>query len=184
MPLKKQNRASWLVIEASSALVEKHLRTAGLNDNDLIEHYIRAAQEDVEADLNYPVIDCELVEMMPDFGHYNFKNISTFRALQINYWGVGASQYAALPTENFNRIVMGAQSNLVFVGNLPALENRPDAVQIKMQAGFATAADVPSVIKQAVMMRVGGYYANREETPIKYQQASERLLAKIRDTQA
>ncbi|WP_157014892.1 head-tail connector protein [Mesorhizobium xinjiangense] len=49
----------------------------------------------------------------------------------------------------------------------PALnDDRADAVQVTMTAGYGAAADVPQPIKQAILLLVGAWYENREETVI------------------
>lgn len=46
----------------------------------------------------------------------------------------------------------------------PVTAPYPDAVQVSYTCGFASADDVPVCAKQAVLMVLGTYYENREET--------------------
>ena len=46
----------------------------------------------------------------------------------------------------------------------PSLYPRDDAVQIEYVAGYGAAASVPQVFKQAILLLVGHWYANRESS--------------------
>jgi len=48
----------------------------------------------------------------------------------------------------------------------PATATRPDAVTVTFSAGYATAADVPAAIKQAMLLMVGFWYETREDATI------------------
>lgn len=52
--------------------------------------------------------------------------------------------------------------------DLPATASEPDAVQITYVAGYGdAAADIPAPIRQAMLLLIGHFYANREDaTPV------------------
>ncbi len=59
----------------------------------------------------------------------------------------------------------GARSAVVFAENysFPRIYARPDAIRIEYIAGFGSAAgSVPAPIKQAMLLLIGSYYAQRE----------------------
>jgi len=47
-------------------------------------------------------------------------------------------------------------------GNFPSVYYRWDAMQIKFTVGYGSPENVPSEIKQAALLLIGHYYANRE----------------------
>jgi uncharacterized phiE125 gp8 family phage protein len=49
-----------------------------------------------------------------------------------------------------------------FGTNWPTAADVPDAVQVTFECGYANAAEVPAPIKQWLLLRLGGYYENRE----------------------
>jgi len=44
--------------------------------------------------------------------------------------------------------------------------DRPDPVRCSFTAGYGTAADVPSTLKAAILLMVGDFYENRENTAV------------------
>jgi uncharacterized phiE125 gp8 family phage protein len=70
----------------------------------------------------------------------------------------------------------------------PATYARVDAVSVTFVAGYGAAADVPKPIRQAILLYVGAWYENREETVIGVSVSAlprhvgaEALLAPYRD---
>jgi uncharacterized phiE125 gp8 family phage protein len=70
----------------------------------------------------------------------------------------------------------------------PATYAREDAVSVTFVAGYGAAADVPRPIRQAILLYVGAWYENREETVIGVSVSAlprnvgaEALLAPYRD---
>ena len=56
-----------------------------------------------------------------------------------------------------------AQINLVVDGSFPDIADRIDAIECKYTVGYgAAASDVPNAIKQAILLTIGNWYANRE----------------------
>ena len=56
-----------------------------------------------------------------------------------------------------------AQINLVVDGIFPDIADRIDAIECKYTVGYgAAASDVPNAIKQAILLTIGNWYANRE----------------------
>lgn len=54
--------------------------------------------------------------------------------------------------------------------------DRPDAVTLVYQAGYANAAAVPKPIKQAMLLMIGAWYERREDSAQNLPKASEMLL--------
>lgn len=50
----------------------------------------------------------------------------------------------------------------VYGGAWPAARDEPDAVQVEYVVGYGAASDVPSQIKQAILLHVGWHYEHRE----------------------
>lgn len=181
MHLRKTSRQNWLVIEASSELVQKHLRSEGMNDEALIEHYIAAATEDVEASINFPIVDCVLSGFRCDFSSFRIPALPTYRTetIEVKYWDATDETLKTLSSENYT-IVVSAWICVSFKGALPTLMDRPDAVIVTMSAGFEALSQIPATYIQPILMRAASMYDQRGEYATKYQQASERLVNKIR----
>ena len=59
------------------------------------------------------------------------------------------------------------QINAAVDFSFPDIADRIDAVECKYSVGYGTAAsDVPNAIKQAILLTIGNYYANRESVII------------------
>jgi uncharacterized phiE125 gp8 family phage protein len=59
------------------------------------------------------------------------------------------------------------QINPVIDFSYPDISKRIDAIQCKYDVGYGTAAaDVPNAIKQAILLTIGNWYANRESVII------------------
>jgi uncharacterized phiE125 gp8 family phage protein len=54
------------------------------------------------------------------------------------------------------------QINLVVDGSFPDIADRIDAIECKYIVGYGAASDVPNAIKQAILLTIGNWYANRE----------------------
>lgn len=54
-------------------------------------------------------------------------------------------------------------TKLVAEDSWPGTFNKPNAVSIETICGYATAADVPEQIKQAILMQIGSMYENRQD---------------------
>ena len=61
---------------------------------------------------------------------------------------------------------MPARVTLVPDGTLPDIQDRVNAVIVDYTVGVTTAAEVPQAIKQAILLMIGNYYANRSEVVV------------------
>jgi uncharacterized phiE125 gp8 family phage protein len=62
----------------------------------------------------------------------------------------------------------------------PVTREGPASVKVRYTAGYGAAADVPSMIKQAMLLLIGDWYDNREDGPRRFPQASKSLLDLVR----
>lgn len=72
----------------------------------------------------------------------------------------------------------------VYGGSWPSLREVPNAVQVEYEAGYGDeAGDVPQKLKQAILLTIGAWYAQREEPSGSYQPpvpwAAEALLGSM-----
>jgi uncharacterized phiE125 gp8 family phage protein len=58
----------------------------------------------------------------------------------------------------------------------PTTLNQKNAITVVYQAGYGGSADVPSAVKQAMLLLIGHFYVNREDTVSEKRTAAERLL--------
>lgn len=87
--------------------------------------------------------------------------------------------YRLLPT------ALGASIFLVEGASWPSTYRREDAVRISMTCGYGAASAVPQAIKQAALLMVGHWYANREAVNVgssvtDFPMAVQALLAPFR----
>lgn len=64
-------------------------------------------------------------------------------------------------TTDYITDLVSRPARLAFTDNKPYPKQRPNAVEIRFVAGWATAAAVPPPIRQAILMLVGSFFENR-----------------------
>ena len=81
----------------------------------------------------------------------------------VKYYDVNNVEQTLVNTEYYVDAI-SKPGRLVPATSWPATYVRPNAVSIVLTAGYGVAADVPQVIKQAMLLMIGDMYNNREET--------------------
>ena len=89
----------------------------------------------------------------------------------VSYYAPGASSLTTM-SGSLYRAITGYEPGLIqFTGDIPSLDDRPDAIQIAFTAGYATASETPAVLKHAIKIMVAHFYETR--TPIAFAIPSE-----------
>tara|TARA_R110000744_G_scaffold72211_3_gene145158 strand:+ start:424 stop:1014 length:591 start_codon:yes stop_codon:yes gene_type:complete len=77
--------------------------------------------------------------------------------------------YTIWNVSNYNVITEYQPSQVIISENIsfPSVQKRTDAIKISYKAGYgAAASDVPEEIKQAILLTIGNWYANRESVVV------------------
>lgn len=179
MRLRKVNKGNWRIVSATELLAIQHLRSDGMDDDLLIQLNLDAAAEDVETSLGWPLVSCQLTGYMPEFESVKFESVKFRGGLLVKYYDTNDDEQTLSP-DNYTLLNDGVWVYLTFKGQLPALADRLDAVNVIFDSGYANVDEVNPVVKQAVLMRAGFLYAEREDAQSKYLRASDNLIKKIR----
>jgi len=168
------------------AEAKAHLRVEFDDDDTLIEALVSAARSAAEEYTNRAIMPQTVQHVLPWFpcadGRNEFGAVRLFRSpfaslTSVDYWD---ADNAAQEIDVNDLIVVGtAEPALVCPAvdtEWPETANRPDAVTITYQAGYANAAAVPKPVKQSVLLMVATWYERREDQVQQLPRASEALL--------
>lgn len=185
MHLRKINRGNWQSVEAGHAVSIKHLRSEGLEDDALIDLNLDAAEQDIETDLGFPIVDCQLTGFQCDFSAISLPSFPSYRTdtITVKYLNEN-EELTDLDAGKFYILDDGIWLRIIFKTDLPTLYDREDAVQITFDAGFASSVDVPALYKQVILTRAASRYADREEVAEKWKKASDSMIEKIKNRKA
>lgn len=79
----------------------------------------------------------------------------------VSYYPSGSEVLTTLDAGNYRVITNTTPPSVQVYQNLPALEDRPDAVQVVFVAGHASSATVDQMMIHAIKLMVGHLYENR-----------------------
>ena len=171
--LIKEQRTYQVVTPASTypvSLIEAklHLKVDITTDDALITNLIVAATQVSEEYTNRFFIDTVVNQTSTSFNGLNELFKSKVRSVtHVKYYD---SDNAQQTWANTNYVVNNefepCQINLVVDGTLPSIAQRVDAVECRYTVGYGAASDVPDVIKQAILLTLGNWYANRQSVVI------------------
>lgn len=164
MALKLITAATGLAISVAEAKL--HLREDGAENDTLIDVYIRAAAEAAEQLTGRAIMPqtweltldafptALLLTRTPVASVTSVKYIDTDGTLQT----LDSSLYQVDNFDDFS----SAKVVPAYSTSWPEARLLPNAVAVRYLAGYATAGDVPSSIKDWIYLQVGAMYANRE----------------------
>ena len=164
MALKLITAATGLAISAAEAKV--HLKVDTADEDALIEVYIKAATESAEQITGRAIMPqtWELTEeAFPAV--IQLTRIPVASVASLKYFDTDGVQQTLNNTlyqlDNFDDF-SSAKVVPAYGSAWPSTRLVPNAVSLRYVAGYATAADVPSSIKDWIYLQVGAMYANRE----------------------
>jgi uncharacterized phiE125 gp8 family phage protein len=156
-----------------------HLRVDFGADDTAIMGLIDAARDYLETITSRSFIHQQfklIRDCWPPCGTLDLPRPPLVSVASIEYYAEDATILTTMPTTDYHVVTDDViDGSIVLAKDVewPDLETRPDAVQITFTAGFgATSTVLPARIKQAVLLVVGHWYANREA-------ASERAVREI-----
>lgn len=166
-----------------------HLRVDFDEDDTYINSLIKSATATAENYLNYKLLSTTVKEYRSAFEKEmrlcfpNVTAISEIKYLDSSETETDATitDFALLSTFRPSRLILKTGKEL------PSTFSRPDAVRIIYVTGKATATEIDSSIKHAILLIVGDYYENREDIHhvgrtnyLRVRPASQRLLDPFR----
>ena len=143
---------------------KSHLKVDTSADDTYIESIIKAATQLSEEYTNRFFIDTVVTQYAS-----NFKEIETLFKSKVS--AVTHVKYydSDNTLQTLDATVYEAQLNyepaqiqLADGKSFPAFTKRNDAVEVKYTVGYGAASDVPEIIKQAILLTIGNFYANRQ----------------------
>jgi len=158
-----------LVEPITLAEAKTQMRVEHSDDDTLIERLIDVA-------INYTDVTGALGKAMitQKWGQWIAPNPSTVTLILGPVQAVTAVKYydtdGTLQTDDYNNYQVFGTSTATTIEpktgfNWPTTQDRPDAIKIEYEIGYGdTAADVPAVIKHAMLVLVAHWYENRENS--------------------
>ena len=151
-----------------------HLKVDVSTDDLLIQNLITAATHLSEEYTNRFFLNTSVVMFCSDWSDLKalFKSNVTFNVNSdtITYYAPGdANVLTLLPNTNYNVITsyQPALVNLVENKTFPSIQTRSDAIKITYTSGYGSlSSNVPQEIKQAILLTIGNWYANRQSIVI------------------
>lgn len=148
------------------AIAKKHLKlsASSTSEDDLIQGYIDAATADIQNYINRSINSREFVLEASQFETLPFSvNNDNDAVAKIEYYAPGETVVTALDVAGYKLRpgdVVGTKS-IKFI-DAPVTEKRDNAVIITINQGY-TAEDLPTPLKQAILLLIGDMYERRED---------------------
>lgn len=144
----------------SLATAKQHLRVFDTNEHALIETYIKAARQWVEEFTGHILSPRSFVQRFGSWGSYlTLYHLPITAISSITYDGVAAGD-DQIPFTTFE-YATGQYPLLVYPeGTFPTLRTN-GYITVTYTAGYATVAEVPDALIQAILLLVGHFYTVR-----------------------
>lgn len=156
------------------AQAAEHLRVDSAADQAYIEALIGVATEYVEGITGRVTVPTEFALEAPDWQSIIHPGTTSYVRLMrsplvsvewVEYFAPGASEPTTLDAENY-RVNTGSLPGVIqFLGSLPALDERADAVRITFTAGYAE-GEAPAMLVHAIRFLVSHLYEARSPVNI------------------
>lgn len=166
------------------AEVKVQLREVGTDQDALITSMIDAATEECEGILHRAIMPSTWLWKADEFPDGPIIIPQPARVIDsLKYHDATLTQQTLVSGTDYDKAIADDYRAIVFPmpGHpWPSVGDRPDAVQLQFQAGWATAAAVPRVVKNWILLRVGAYFLHRESwtlgMPINRNEHIDRML--------
>lgn len=157
----------------------EHVRVDSADDIEYLAALITVAREYAEAVTGRTALTTAHRVVAPSwaaFGIASDQSISLFRTplvsvQAVKYYAPDAATITTMDTGDYRAITTTEPGILQITGDLPAVDCRPDAIQIEFTSGVATSALVPATMRHAIKMLVAHYYEQR--VPIAFATSTE-----------
>lgn len=148
------------------AEAKAHCRVDFTDDDDLIGGLVSAAvaQVDAQGILGRAMVTQDWAQWEPQSPGWVKLDLGPFQSLvSVEYYDADGVLQTATLSDFETRlsgdfVIVKPKDNAAW----PNADARPDAIKITYRVGYGAASDVPSNIKQAILMMVAHWYENRE----------------------
>ena len=79
----------------------------------------------------------------------------------VSYYAPDAATLTVMPPEDYRVITTTEPGMVQIIGDMPAFDSRPDAIQIEFTAGYSSPALAPAMLSHAVMSLTVHFHENR-----------------------
>ena len=143
---------------------KSHLKVDTTADDTYIESIIKAATQLSEEYTNRFFIDTVIEQYASSFAELETLFKSKVSVISFVKYYDSNNTLQTLSDTIYDAQVRyePAQIQLADGQSYPAFTKRNDAVEVKYTVGYGAASDVPEIIKQAILLTIGNFYANRE----------------------
>lgn len=145
------------------AKAKKHLRVDAdfTDEDDLIQDYIDGGVVNAENYIGGHIVDKEMIFKLNQFDSpFIFEAFPLKEVTSVKYFDE-ANDLQTLATDKYKLTRQNSKVNqLRFIGDLPAIYDRLDAVEISVSVGMET---IDKPIQQAVLLMVADMYERRED---------------------
>ena len=150
-----------------------HLRVDWSDDDTYIASLVMSAQQVVEDFCNIILLETtckQFGDTWDDIGmlyHSPVQNSGAAGLTSIKYYDSDNTLQTWATTEyDFDKYSCPARIALAYNKTFPSIASRLNAIEVTYTIGYASVADVPQALKQAVLILVGQWYENRQEAVI------------------
>lgn len=153
-------------LPVTTADAKKHLEIASgdASHDDQLDELIERATDQWEHDTGSVTLTTTFtmaLENFPDAWVVELPRRPLISVSSITYRD-GATAAATLSSSLYRASLVGSRIILNYGERWPAIPDQTDAVEITFVAGHATAADVPTIAKQAILLQVGRWFEDRD----------------------
>lgn len=165
-----------------------HLRIDHGDEDAYVGHLIQVAREFVETDAELSLMPQTLTLYLDEFegDEIYIRRPPIVSVDSITYYDSNNTQQT-LSTSVYQTDLVGVppEISLKFGQVWPIVYDRENAIAITCTAGYTSAANVPAIVKQAMLMLIGHWYRNRETVAIgstseEVKLSYEALLSRVR----
>lgn len=144
--------------------LKTHLKIDWADEDDYLSALIQAAREMCEAYTNVSFFTQTYTVDLDDFPNHpiNLYKGPIQSITSVTYYDVDNAEQT-LSTANYWADLKKLPGRIEFDDEPDTFDDRFNAVTITMVCGFATVAEIPEVIKQAIKLQAAYMYENRED---------------------
>lgn len=166
------------------AEAKQTLRVDHDSEDTLLSSLIGAAREEVEASCGLALIDQTwrlTLDILPPLGRVLLRRHPVREIVSVTVYGPDGE--ASLVDPQSYRLDAGSRPARLHFLNLPVAGMAANGIEIDFVAGFGEAgADVPDLLKRAILLLVAHWYEFRaqfsaKDQPVSYPPGYERLIA-------
>ena len=145
-----------------------HLRVTHCAEDELISHLIVGARQVCEQEIQRPLVTQDRALYLSAFPtRIELAQCPVQQIILVEYLDVNGDPQVLAPS-NYILDEKSEPSWIVLAAGAiwPMTACQPNAVTVSYRAGYGDAADVPVPIKQAMLLLIGHFYSNRENSII------------------